>query len=98
MARRVTTTDDNPTKALQAIPNVGPRIAADLRRLGINEVDDLAGKDPNELYQRLCAMDGVRHDPCVGDTFAAAVSYANGGPPEPWWEFSRRRKAAARHG
>ena len=43
----------------------------------------------------ICALDGRRHDPCLLDTFVAAVSYANGGPARPWWEFSRERKARA---
>jgi hypothetical protein len=34
--------------------------------------------------------------PCLLDTFVAAVSYADGGPARPWWEFSRERKAGER--
>lgn len=83
-------------RALQEIPNVGPAIADDLVRLGITALEDLEGQDPSRLYLRLCALDGVRHDPCVLDTFSAIVSYANGEPPEPWWVFSRRRKQRER--
>ena len=36
-------------------------------------------------------MDGQRHDPCLLDTFNAAVDFANGGPARPWWEYSRER-------
>src|SRR5690348_784652 len=80
------------TRRLQQIPNVGPTIAADLIRLGVTCVEDLAGRDPNALYEQLCALDGARHDPCVHDTFTAIVSFANGEPAQPWWIFSRRRK------
>jgi nucleotidyltransferase/DNA polymerase involved in DNA repair len=82
---------------LQSIPNVGPAVATKLRRLGIGSADELRGHDPDELFERLCALDGRRHDPCLLDTFVAAVSYADGGPARPWWEFSRERKARA-HG
>lgn len=81
---------------LQTIPNVGPAIAEDLRRLGIRVPADLAGRDPQALYERLGELDGKRPDPCVLDTFAAAVDFASGKPGRPWWEYSRRRLAAQR--
>ena len=84
--------------ALTAIPNVGPAIARKLLALDIRGVDDLRGQDPEELFDRLCAQDGRRHDPCLLDTFVAAVDYADGGPPRPWWEFSRERKAREQAG
>jgi hypothetical protein len=85
------------TSELQRIPNVGPAIARKLARLDIATVDDLRGRDGEELFERLCALDGQRHDPCLLDTFVAAVDYANGGPPRPWWEYSRERRERA-HG
>jgi Pathogenicity locus len=87
-----------PTDALTAIPNVGPAIARKLARLGVGSPGDLRGRDPDELFERLCALDGRRHDPCLLDTFVAAVDYANGGPARPWWEYSRERKARAAAG
>jgi hypothetical protein len=78
---------------LTAIPNVGPAVARKLLALDIHGVDDLRGRDPEDLFARLCAQDGRRHDPCLFDTFTAAVAYADGGPARPWWEFSRERKA-----
>ena len=86
---------DTAPAALTAIPNVGPAIARKLLRLDIRGVEDLRGRDPDELFERLCAMDGRRHDPCLLDTFTAAVAFADGGPARPWWEFSRERKARA---
>lgn len=80
---------------LKTIPNVGPAVERKLRRLGIDAPGDLAGQDPEALFERLCAMDGRAHDPCLLDTFTAAVAYADGGPARPWWEFSRERKARA---
>jgi hypothetical protein len=83
------------TDSLTSIPNVGPAIAGKLNRLGVQEPADLRGQDPEELFERLCAMDGRRLDPCLLDTFVAAVTVADGGPARPWWEFSRERKARA---
>jgi hypothetical protein len=45
------------------------------------------------MYHELCAIDAMRHDPCVRDVFAAVVSYAEGDPARPWWEFTSKRKA-----
>ena len=84
-------------RELQTIPNVGPAVARKLARVGMACVEDLRGRGGEELFERLCALDGCRHDPCLLDTFVAAVDYADGAPPRPWWEHSRERKARA-HG
>ena len=78
---------------LRAIPNVGPKIAAELVKLGVTRLQDAAGRDPDEMYHELCAIDVKRHDLCVRDIFAAVVSYADGGSARPWWEFTPERKA-----
>ncbi len=83
---------------LQKIPNVGPKGAAYLIKLGITRLEDVAGLDPYGLYQELCVMDAKRHHPCWMDVFAAVVSYANGEPARPWWEFTPQRKAWERGG
>lgn len=83
-------------RELQTIPNVGPAVARKLARLDIGCVEDLRGRDGEELFERLCGLDGCRHDPCLLDTFVAAVDFAEGAPPRPWWEYSRERKARAR--
>jgi hypothetical protein len=75
------------------LPNIGPSIAGDLRRLGIAQPAELAGHDPFTLYQRLGELTGKRQDPCVLDTFMAAVDFMRGAPPRPWWEYTPRRKA-----
>jgi hypothetical protein len=83
---------------LRALPNVGPNIARMLLRIGIDQPDDLRGRDPEQLFERLCGLDGRRHDPCLLDTFHAIVDVANGAPARPWWEYSRERKAHAANG
>ena len=80
---------------LRTLPNVGPKIARMLLRLGVEQPNDLRGRDPDQLFESLCDLDGRRHDPCLLDTFHAIVDVANGGPARPWWEYSRERKARA---
>lgn len=77
---------------LEDIPNVGPRIADDFRFLGLREPKELKGQDPIKLYEKLNRKSGQKHDPCVLDTFMAAVDFMNGGKPKPWWAFTARRK------
>ena len=79
---------------LHDIPNIGKAIAEDLRALGFQQPQHLAGQDPYEMYERLNTQTGVRHDPCLLDTFIAAVCFMDGGPPVPWWAFTAERKAA----
>ena len=85
--------------SLEDIPNVGPAVAADLRQLGITSPGELSGRDPYALYDELCRITGQRHDPCLLDTFIAAVRYMEGGPKKPWWKYTaeRKRKLAARN-
>lgn len=77
---------------LTDIPNVGPSIAADLNLIGIKHPAELRGRDACELYERLNQISGRRHDPCVLDTFMAAVDFMNGGAARPWWNFTPERK------
>jgi hypothetical protein len=83
---------------LEDIPNVGPAIAADLRRLGITSPEALLGRDPYAMHEDLCRITGQRHDPCLLDTFIAAVRYMAGAPKKPWWNYTaeRKRELAAR--
>ena len=86
---------------LQDIPNVGTAIAGDLRLLGITLPAELPGRDPYAMYDDLCRITGQRHDPCLLDTFIAAVRYMEGEPKKPWWKYTAERKrelAARRNG
>jgi hypothetical protein len=94
---RYLSTDRNLTD-LEEIPNVGPSIAGDLRRLGIKKPKALIGCDPYELYDELCRITGQTHDPCLLDVFISAVRYMEGALPKPWWKYTaeRKREMAAR--
>jgi predicted flap endonuclease-1-like 5' DNA nuclease len=45
-------------KDLRRIPGIGPSLAQDLVDLGIRSVPELRGRDPQELYDRLCHLTG----------------------------------------
>jgi hypothetical protein len=77
---------------LEDLPNVGPAIAADFVRLGIRTPRELVGRDPYALYEELNRVTGTRHDPCVLDTFIAAVRFMEGAPARPWWKYTAERK------
>jgi hypothetical protein len=80
-------------ETLEQLPNIGPALAADLRRIGIRHPRELQGKDASVLYQNLCAATGQRQDPCVLDTFMAAADFMGGAPAAPWWHYTAQRKA-----
>ena len=84
---------------LQQLPGVGPNIAADLRRLGVRSVKDLARRDPERLYAKLCELTGSKQDPCVLYTFRCAVYSARTAKPDPellkWWNWVSAGSKAA---
>jgi hypothetical protein len=80
-------------EALEQLPNIGPALAADLRRIGIRSPRELRGRDAFVLYQQLCATTGERQDPCVLDTFMAVIDFMRGAPAAPWWAYTAQRKA-----
>jgi hypothetical protein len=82
---------------LTNIPGVGRSIAQDLRDLGFQQVEDLKGKDPEELYERLCLQRGQHIDRCVLYVFRCAVYYATEEEHDPdllkWWNWKDRTPA-----
>jgi len=77
---------------LLALRNIGPAMRADLALLGVGSVAQLAKLDADRLYLKLQRLTGKRQDPCVWDTFAAAIHQARTGEALPWWHFTRERK------
>jgi hypothetical protein len=88
--------DRNSLLKLTDLPNIGQAMAKDLRLLGIHQPAQLAGMDPRKMYERLCAVTGVRQDPCVLDVFMSIVCFMNGGAARPWWAFTLERKQLLR--
>lgn len=76
----------------QDIPNIGSAMISDFKLLDLKQPIDLKGKDPLMLYNKLCTLTGTRHDPCVLDTFMAAINFMNGAPARAWWEYTAERK------
>ena len=76
---------------LRVIPGVGPATEADLHALGILRVSELRGRDPEELYARLCARAGAHVDRCMLYVLRCAVYYAETVEPDPellkWWRW-----------
>ena len=84
--------DRETVSQLEDLLNIGKAMAGALRSIGINHPQDLIGKDPYQLYDKLCSMTGQKHDPCVIDVFLSVVDFMNGGEAKPWWEFTEQRK------
>jgi hypothetical protein len=76
--------------------SIGPAMLRDFELLGIRSVAQLAKQNPQRMYERLGRAMGQRQDPCVLDTFCAAVAQARNPrlPAEQcqWWFWSEKRK------
>ena len=94
LAARPTAASRSRFSDLEQLPNVGPAVAADFRLLGLARPQDLLGRDPYALFEELCRLTGRRHDPCLLDTFIAAVRFMGGEPARPWWAYTAERKRA----
>ena len=82
---------------LQGLRSIGPASLKDFDLLGVASLDDLAGRDPQELYDALCRLKGQKVDICCLDVMHCAVAQARNPhlPPEQrdWFWWSRNRKA-----
>jgi Pathogenicity locus len=87
------------SRILKDLISVGPAMLRDFELLNVRSVAQLAKQDPQKMYEKLQRLTGTRQDPCVLDTFRAAVAQARN-PRLPaqqcqWWYWSRKRKSAA---
>jgi predicted RecB family nuclease len=84
------------TRELGDLISIGPAMLKDFEMLGIRSVEELARRDPQRMYERMERLTGQRQDPCVLDTFCAAVAQAKNPrlPAEKcqWWWWSKKRK------
>lgn len=82
---------------LQNIPGVGPSLAKDLTDLGYYRVPQLRGSDPEQMYQKLCALRGKHIDRCVLYVFRCAVYYASNSAHDAellkWWNWKDAKNA-----
>ncbi len=77
---------------LTDLPNIGPSLAEDLRKIGIQTAEQLQGRDVMELYETLSRVTGQRQDPCVLDVFISITRFMDGEEPKVWWEYTAERK------
>ena len=87
-----------PLATLGALRNIGAAMLRDFKLLGIASVPQLARQNVDELYTRLSLMTDSGQDPCVHDTFAAAIHQAKTGQALNWWAFTALRKERQRLG
>jgi predicted RecB family nuclease len=84
------------TRELRELISIGPAMLKDFEMLGIRSVEELARRDPQRMYEKMERLTGQRQDPCVLDTFCAAVAQAKNPrlPAEKcqWWWWSKKRK------
>lgn len=82
-------------KELQTIPGVGKSISQILWNIGIEKVSDLKGKDPEELYFRICADQGCQVDRCVLYVCRSSVYFAENKNPDleklKWWNWKDKK-------
>ena len=82
-------------RELQRIPSIGKACAHDLVKIGIRKVEDLKDKNPNQLYEKLNYVTGMRHDICMLYTFRCAVYFASVKKHSPeklkWWYWKDRK-------
>ncbi|OFZ22969.1 MAG: Mitomycin resistance protein mcrB [Bacteroidetes bacterium RIFCSPHIGHO2_02_FULL_44_7] len=83
---------------LFALKNVGQATYEDLMKLKIHSIAALAKADPDELYLRLQKITRTKHDPCAWDVFAAIIHEAKTGIKQPWWAWTKVRKARQERG
>jgi len=80
---------------LESIPGVGKRIAEDLRDIGVDRPSYLKGKNPEQLYAKLCKLRGQHIDRCMLYTFRCAIYYVNNRKHDPekmkWWYWKDQR-------
>ncbi len=83
-------------RQLRNLVSIGPAMLKDFERLGVRTVRELARRNPEKLYEQLCAATGQRQDICCLDVFRAAVAQARNPRLSAaqcnWWYWSRQRR------
>ena len=83
---------------LSDLVSIGPAMLRDFELLGVRTVAQLARRNPEKMYEKLCQVTGQAKDICCLDVFRAGVAQAKN-PNLPieqrlWWHWSRERKAS----
>ena len=87
MKRRLKTQNE-----LLKLNNVGEKVLEDLKMLGIRKIEHLKYESPQELYNKLEKVTGVKQNICMLDLFSAIIHEAKTKEKLPWWYFSKMRR------
>ncbi len=83
-----------PTGDLKNIPGIGKKMEQHLKNIGIHRIEDLNGKDPEELYGQDCLKKGFQEDRCALYVYRCAVYYAEHEQHEEeklnWWYWKEK--------
>ena len=83
-------------RRIKDLVSVGPAMVRDFEMLGIGSVSELARRNPEKLYEKLCEVSGQAQDICCLDVFRAAVAQARNPrlllEQAQWWYWSRQRE------
>ncbi len=83
-------------RQLEDLISIGPAMLRDFELLKIRSVAQLARQNPQKMYEKMERATGQRQDPCVLDTFCAAVAQARNprlaAEKCQWWWWSSKRK------
>ncbi len=84
---------------LRRIPGIGRAVSEDLWQLGCRSVADLKHQDPEDLYTRLCELQGTQVDRCMLYVLRCAVYFASHEVHDPerlkWWKDGGRAMQAS---
>lgn len=76
---------------LREIPYVGKRTEEALLLLGFDSIASLRGADPQEIYEKECALKGQHIDRCQLYVYRMAVYFAENETHDPeklkWWAW-----------
>ncbi len=90
-----TFSDKDMVSDLQRIPGVGANIERHMNHIGIRCVEDLVGRDPEELYHLDCLKKGFQEDRCALYVYRCAVYFAEHEQHEPeklkWWYWKNKK-------
>ena len=60
---------------LEDLPGIGRKIAQDLRAIGVKSPGDLKGRNPQQLYEKLCRFKTSPPDRCLLYVLRCAIYY-----------------------
>ena len=85
----------NVSKKLQAVPGIGPKLSKEFVDIGIRNIEDFKGKDPEKLYFQICAKQGMQIDRCVLYACRSSVYFAEHKKHDPeklkWWNWKDKK-------